>query len=153
MRSSTLKQSISAAALVLAALFHGGAARAEADSFGLGSGHDGALNVTNANQQINAYGQVNGALTAGDVTVPLVGRTGTFTAGQVVLVFQTRGSLGTLLPGSRIPVVSPAALLEMRPDYVLILPWNLKAEIMQEMGAIRAWGGRFVTCIPGLAVE
>ncbi|MCX4197906.1 hypothetical protein OMR07_22200 [Methylobacterium organophilum] len=60
---------------------------------------------------------------------------------------------GTLLPGSRIPVVSPAALLEMRPDYVLILPWNLKAEIMQEMGAIRAWGGRFVTCIPGLAVE
>lgn len=60
---------------------------------------------------------------------------------------------GTLLPGSRIPVISPEAMLEMRPDYVLILPWNLKTEIMQEMGGIRAWGGRFVTCIPSLAVE
>ncbi|EIZ86668.1 C-methyltransferase [Methylobacterium sp. GXF4] len=60
---------------------------------------------------------------------------------------------GTLLPGSRIPVVSPEALLALRPDTVLILPWNLKAEIMQEMEGIRAWGGRFVTCIPSLTVE
>lgn len=60
---------------------------------------------------------------------------------------------GTLLPGSRIPVISPDALLELRPDYVLILPWNLKAEIMQEMAEIHTWGGRFVTAIPGLAVE
>ncbi|WP_043349870.1 class I SAM-dependent methyltransferase [Methylobacterium sp. B1] len=60
---------------------------------------------------------------------------------------------GTFLPGSRIPVISPEALLEMRPDYVLILPWNLRAEIMQEMAGIRAWGGRFVTAIPSLAVE
>ncbi|QEE39059.1 MULTISPECIES: class I SAM-dependent methyltransferase [unclassified Methylobacterium] len=60
---------------------------------------------------------------------------------------------GTLLPGSRIPVISPEALLAMRPDYVLILPWNLKAEIMQEMAGIREWGGQFVTAIPSLAVE
>lgn len=60
---------------------------------------------------------------------------------------------GTLLPGSRIPVISPEALLKLRPDFVLILPWNLKAEITQEMKAIRAWGGRFVTCIPDLVVE
>jgi hypothetical protein len=59
---------------------------------------------------------------------------------------------GTLLPGSRIPVVSPQALLELRPDYVLILPWNLKDEIAGEMAAIRAWGGRFVTAIPRLTV-
>lgn len=59
---------------------------------------------------------------------------------------------GSLLPGSRIPVVSPEALLALRPDTVLILPWNLKAEIMQEMAAIRDWGGRFVTAIPRLAV-
>ena len=59
---------------------------------------------------------------------------------------------GTLLPGSRIPVVSPEALLAMRPDYLLILPWNLKAEIMQEMHAIREWGGQFVTAIPLLAI-
>ncbi len=59
---------------------------------------------------------------------------------------------GTLLPGSRIPVIAPEALLAMRPDTVLILPWNLRAEIVREMGAIRAWGGRFITMIPELAV-
>ncbi|MDB5644922.1 class I SAM-dependent methyltransferase [Methylobacterium sp.] len=57
---------------------------------------------------------------------------------------------GTRLPGSRIPVVSPEALLALRPDYLLILPWNLKDEIASEMAAIRDWGGRFVTAIPRL---
>ncbi|MGU3360442.1 methyltransferase domain-containing protein [Methylobacterium sp. M6A4_1b] len=57
---------------------------------------------------------------------------------------------GMLLPGSRIPVVSPEALLALRPDCVLILPWNLRDEIAAEMAAIRAWGGRFVTAIPHL---
>jgi SAM-dependent methyltransferase len=59
---------------------------------------------------------------------------------------------GSLLPGSRIPVVSPEALLAMRPDVVLILPWNLTAEVMAELAAIRAWGGRFATAIPMLQV-
>ncbi|KQT90187.1 SAM-dependent methyltransferase [Methylobacterium sp. Leaf469] len=59
---------------------------------------------------------------------------------------------GTLLPGSRIPVVSPEDLLALRPDYVLILPWNLTDEIAREMAAIRDWGGRFVTAIPRLTV-
>lgn len=58
---------------------------------------------------------------------------------------------GMLLPGSRIPVVAPEALLALRPDCVLILPWNLRDEIAGEMAAIRAWGGRFVTAIPHLA--
>jgi hypothetical protein len=59
---------------------------------------------------------------------------------------------GTLLPGSRIPVVSPQAMLAARPDYVLILPWNLKDEIAGEMQEIKSWGGRFVTAIPRLSV-
>jgi hypothetical protein len=59
---------------------------------------------------------------------------------------------GTLLPGSRIPVVSPEAMLAERPDYVLILPWNLKDEIAGSMKEIASWGGRFVTAIPDLAV-
>ena len=58
----------------------------------------------------------------------------------------------TLLPGSRIPVVSPETMLALRPDYVLIFPWNLKDEIAREMAQIRDWGGRFVTAIPSLAV-
>ena len=59
---------------------------------------------------------------------------------------------GTLLPGSRIPVVSPEALLNMKPDYVLILPWNLKEEVAGQLSVVRGWGGRFVTAIPELSV-
>jgi SAM-dependent methyltransferase len=54
----------------------------------------------------------------------------------------------TLLPGTHIPVVSPEALLQSKPDYVLILPWNFKDEIQQQMSAIKQWGGRFVTSVP-----
>ena len=59
---------------------------------------------------------------------------------------------GTLLPGTRIPVRAPEAILEAKPDYVLILPWNLKDEITGQMAAVRAWGGQFVVPIPRLQV-
>ena len=55
---------------------------------------------------------------------------------------------GMFLPGTHIPVVSPDMIFESRPDYVLILPWNLEAEIMSQLEAIREWGGRFVIPIP-----
>lgn len=57
-----------------------------------------------------------------------------------------------LLPGSHVPIVSPAELLAQRPDYVVILPWNLKDEIATSMAAIRAWNGKFVTAIPELQI-
>jgi SAM-dependent methyltransferase len=53
-----------------------------------------------------------------------------------------------LLPGTHIPVVSPEELMQARPDYVLILPWNLRDEIRQQLAGITAWGGRFVTPVP-----
>jgi SAM-dependent methyltransferase len=56
----------------------------------------------------------------------------------------------TFLPGSRIPVVSPEEMLSLKPDYLLILPWNLKEEIARQMNGIQNWGGRFVTAIPTL---
>ncbi|WP_158812153.1 class I SAM-dependent methyltransferase [Beijerinckia sp. L45] len=59
---------------------------------------------------------------------------------------------GTLLPGVRIPVVSPEEMLAMKPDYLLILPWNLKDEVAGQMVEIRAWGGKFITAIPKLSV-
>jgi hypothetical protein len=59
---------------------------------------------------------------------------------------------GTFLPGTRIPVLSPESIDATRPDYVLILPWNLKAEIMKQLQHIRDWGGRFLTAIPGVQV-
>jgi len=54
------------------------------------------------------------------------------------------------LPGTRIPIRAPEAIFETRPDYVLILPWNLRAEIAGQMAAIRDWGGRFLVAIPGV---
>jgi SAM-dependent methyltransferase len=56
------------------------------------------------------------------------------------------------LPGTHIPVVSPQALLQSKPDYVLILPWNLQEEIRQQLREIKDWGGRFVTPIPVVRV-
>ena len=55
---------------------------------------------------------------------------------------------GTLLPGVRIPVYAPEKILETRPDYVLILPWNIKEEITKGMSAVRDWGGQFLVPIP-----
>ncbi|HEY8216656.1 MAG TPA: class I SAM-dependent methyltransferase [Acidimicrobiia bacterium] len=55
---------------------------------------------------------------------------------------------GMLLPGSHVPIESPERLLERRPDYVLVLPWNLVDEITEQMRAVREWGGQFVVPIP-----
>jgi C-methyltransferase C-terminal domain/Putative zinc binding domain/Methyltransferase domain len=60
---------------------------------------------------------------------------------------------GTLLPGSRIPVRAPEALAAARPDHVLILPWNLRAEIAAQLAPLAARGTSFVTAIPALAVS
>ena len=59
---------------------------------------------------------------------------------------------GRFLPGTHIPIHRPERLEEARPDYVLILPWNLKDEIVKQLSGIRAWGGRFVVPIPTLQV-
>ena len=59
---------------------------------------------------------------------------------------------GKYLPGSRIPIVSEDHLRKQRPDYVVILPWNLKAEIMEQLSYVRDWGGRFVTAVPELQI-
>jgi SAM-dependent methyltransferase len=59
---------------------------------------------------------------------------------------------GTLLPGSWIPVFPPERIFETKPDYVLILPWNLASEITAQMAGVREWGGRFVVPIPSVTV-
>jgi SAM-dependent methyltransferase len=59
---------------------------------------------------------------------------------------------GRFLPGTHIPVCSPDRIRETRPDYVLILPWNLKDEVMEQMRDIRDWGGKFVIPIPRVQV-
>jgi SAM-dependent methyltransferase len=56
------------------------------------------------------------------------------------------------LPGTHVPVLAPETLEKTRPDYLLILPWNLKAEIVGQMAHIRQWGGRFVVPVPRVEV-
>lgn len=60
---------------------------------------------------------------------------------------------GRCLPGSRIPVVTELSIREDRPDFVVILPWNLREEITTQLAYIREWGGKFVIAIPELAVS
>jgi 2-polyprenyl-3-methyl-5-hydroxy-6-metoxy-1,4-benzoquinol methylase len=59
---------------------------------------------------------------------------------------------GKFLPGSRIPIFHPDEIKRTKPDYLIILPWNLKEEIMEQMGCLRDWGGKFVTFIPNTTV-
>ncbi len=59
---------------------------------------------------------------------------------------------GSFMPGSRIPIVAEARLSADQPDMVLILPWNLKAEVVSQLAYIREWGGKFVTAVPHLEV-
>jgi len=59
---------------------------------------------------------------------------------------------GKFLPGTHIPIYHPDKIKETKPDYVLILPWNLKTEIMEQIADIRSWGGRFVVPIPEVRV-
>lgn len=59
---------------------------------------------------------------------------------------------GKYLPGSHIPIREPAALAHEKPDYVLILPWNLAAEVQAQQAVVREWGGRFVVAVPELKV-
>jgi hypothetical protein len=59
---------------------------------------------------------------------------------------------GRFLPGTHIPILSPERLDEVKPDYVFILPWNLKDEIMAQLSHVRSWGGRFIVPIPEATV-
>ncbi len=59
---------------------------------------------------------------------------------------------GKYMPGSRIPIVAEAVLREKRPEYVVVLPWNLRNEVMQQLDYVQEWGGRLVTAVPTLQV-
>jgi SAM-dependent methyltransferase len=59
---------------------------------------------------------------------------------------------GKFMPGSRVPIVQEHVLRDKRPQYVLILPWNLSEEVVEQLQYIREWGGKFVTAVPRLEV-
>ena len=59
---------------------------------------------------------------------------------------------GKYLPGSRIPIVEPARIAAERPDYVLLLPWNLRDEVAQQLAYIDEWGGKLVIAVPHMQI-
>lgn len=69
-----------------------------------------------------------------------------------VVADRNPAKVGKYLPGSRIPVVSESELSKLRPDFVVILPWNLKSEIEEQLYYVREWGGRLVTAVPSLEI-
>jgi hypothetical protein len=59
---------------------------------------------------------------------------------------------GMFLPGTHIPIHAPEQLAQTRPDYILVLPWNLRQEISQQLDYVREWGGQLVFPIPALEI-
>jgi 2-polyprenyl-3-methyl-5-hydroxy-6-metoxy-1,4-benzoquinol methylase len=73
--------------------------------------------------------------------------------GIAFVVDRNPSKQNTLLPGSHIPVLPPDEIVTRRPDYLVILPWNIAPEVMEQEARIRDWGGRFVTAIPDLNIR
>jgi SAM-dependent methyltransferase len=59
---------------------------------------------------------------------------------------------GRHTPGTRIPILDPGRIRDARPDYVLIMPWNIKTEIIEQLAYIREWGGRFIVPLPNVQI-
>lgn len=59
---------------------------------------------------------------------------------------------GKYLPGSRVPIVDEATIQQFKPDYVVILPWNLRDEVKEQLNYVREWGGKLVTAVPSLEI-
>ncbi|SOB94321.1 class I SAM-dependent methyltransferase [Thalassospira xiamenensis] len=104
------------------------------------------INQANANgKKVAAYG----AAAKGNTLLNYCG----ITSDQIAFVVDANPhKQNTLLPGSRIPVRSPEALRAEQPDYVIILPWNLKDEIMAAVSYVRDWGGQFVVAVPKVQI-
>ena len=74
-------------------------------------------------------------------------------ASEIVAVFDAaQAKQGLYLPGSKIPVLSPAEIIEMRPDFLLIFPWNISSEVIEQTSFISEWGGRHVIAMPTLKI-
>jgi hypothetical protein len=59
---------------------------------------------------------------------------------------------GLFLPGTHIPIKCPTQINIDQPDYVLILPWNIKEEIIEQMSHIKSWGGEFIVVVPEVEI-
>ena len=100
-----------------------------------------------AGKQVVAYG----AAAKGNTLLNYCGIKGTELIRYVVDASQHKQ--GLYLPGSHIPVVAEERIRETRPDFVIILPWNIRAEIERQLDYVREWGAKFVTFVPDLRIS
>ena len=100
-----------------------------------------------AGKQVVAYG----AAAKGNTLLNYCGIKGAELIRYVVDVSQHKQ--GLYLPGSHIPVVAEKRIRETRPDFVVILPWNIRVEIERQLDYIREWGAKFVTFVPDLRIS
>jgi len=68
------------------------------------------------------------------------------------VIDKSNAKQGKFMPGSRVPIMNESQLKKDRPDYVVIFPWNIQNEIMEQLAYIKEWGGRFVVFIPSMQV-
>jgi len=106
---------------------------------------DFLINAKNENKTIVGYG----AAAKGNTLLNYCGIGSDFIE---YVVDRSPYKQGLYLPGRHIPIKSPEKISETKPDYLLILPWNIKDEVMEQMSHIRNWGGKFVVPIPGVQV-
>jgi hypothetical protein len=103
------------------------------------------IEVKSAKKTVAAYG----AAAKGNTLLNYCGIRGDFID---YVVDRNPHKQGLFTPGTHIPVYAPEKISETRPDYILILPWNLKNEVINQLGEIRSWGGKFIVPIPSLQV-
>jgi 2-polyprenyl-3-methyl-5-hydroxy-6-metoxy-1,4-benzoquinol methylase len=104
------------------------------------------LEQKNAGRKVGAYG----AAAKGNSLLNFAGLRGDLLP---YVVDRSPKKTGKYLPGSRIPIVDEDYLYADRPDWVLILPWNLRDEIKTQLAVIRNWGGRFVQAVPRMEIS
>jgi len=104
------------------------------------------VEVKASNKQVAAYGAAakgNALLNYAGIRPDLV----------PYVVDKNPSKQGKFLPGSRIPIVAEERIQRERPEYVLILPWNIRAEVVHDLSYIKDWGGKFVTAIPDMLIH
>lgn len=103
------------------------------------------IDAKRSGQTVMAYG----AAAKGNTLLNFAGLRGDLLA---CAADRSPGKQGMFMPGSRIPIVHERVLSDSRPDFIVILPWNLKDEVTAQLGYARDWGAKFVVAVPGLQV-
>ncbi len=133
-----------AAGITTAAFYENFQERADAIKYGL-------LNFLLEQKQTGRKVIAYGAAAKGNTLLNYAGIKGTDLISFVVDAAPSKQ--GKYLPGSHIPVCNESKIREYQPDFILILPWNLKEEVMAQLSYTTAWGCRFVTCIPSIRIH